>query len=388
MALKDEIAQLKDELIGLRRDFHMHPELGFREIRTSGIVEKYLKELGLEVKTGVAHTGVVGLLRGGSPGRTVLIRADMDALPVTEQTGLPFASQNEGVMHACGHDGHTAMLLVAAKILSRHRDEIVGNVKFVFQPNEEDPGAALMVEEGVMENPHVDASLGLHLWTPFPPGTLGIAPGPVMASSYYFKLTVTGRGGHGGSPHMAVDPVICAANIISAVQAIQTREIDALNPTVITFCKINCGTFPIIIPDNIALEGSIRCLHDGAEDVNRRFERIVKSICTAYGTTYSLDIQCGNILLSNDPDMTEFAQRVGEQVVGRSNLITTIKMMVGEDFAEFSKDVPGVFYFVGTGNESKNTRYPHHHPKFDIDEDTLATGVEMHVRTALEFFRR
>jgi len=262
MRIKSEIEELKEELICLRRDFHMHPELGFQEIRTSGIVESYLKECGLEVKTGIAKTGVVGLLRGKNPGRTVLIRADMDALPIEEETDLPYKSVHEGKMHACGHDGHTAMLLVAAKILARHKDEIKGNVKFVFQPNEEDAGAKIMIEEGVLENPHVDASLGLHLWTPIESGKLGIAAGAIMASSDYFKLTITGKGGHGGAPHTSVDPVICATNIIQTVQSIQTREVDALKPTVITFCKINCGSSPIIIPDRIVLEGSIRCLYN------------------------------------------------------------------------------------------------------------------------------
>ena len=311
----------------------------------------------------------------------------MDALPVKEENDLPYTSVYDGKMHACGHDGHTAMLLVAAKILARHKDEIQGNIKFVFQPNEEDAGAKIMIDEGVLENPPVDASMGLHLWTPIESGKLGISPGPIMASSDYFKLIIIGKGGHGGAPHTSVDPIICAANIIQTVQSIQTRETDALNPTVITFCKINCGSSPIIIPDKIALEGSIRCLYHGADDIKERFRRITESICLAHKTTYELEIKCGNTLLVNEPNMTEFVKTVAEKVVNPDHIETNIRLMVGEDFAEFSKSIPGVFYFIGTGNKEKETYYPHHHPRFNIDEDTLLTGVEMHVRTALEYLK-
>ncbi|MGA2083277.1 MAG: amidohydrolase [Holophaga sp.] len=387
MLIKREIEALETELVDLRRDLHRHPELGFQEVRTSGIVADYLKACGLEVRTGVARTGVVGLLRGNHAGRTVLLRADMDALPVQEQNEVPYRSVHDGKMHACGHDGHTAMLLVAAKILARHKDSLRGNIKFVFQPNEEDAGARQMVDEGVLEDPHVDAALGLHLWSQLETGRLGIAPGPIMASSDYFKLTVTGQGGHGGAPHTSVDPVICAAAIIQSVQSIQTREIDALKPTVITFCKVNCGTSPIIVPDRIVLEGSIRCLYDGAEDVKERFRRMVESMCSVYRTTYELKINCGNILLSNDPDMTDFISKVAGKVVGPDHIETNIRMMVGEDFAEFNKDIPGAFYFVGTGNKGKGTCYPHHHPRFNMDEDSLPIGVEMHATAALEFLQ-
>jgi amidohydrolase len=385
MDLNNEIEVLKPELIRLRRDLHQHPELGFQEIRTSGIVEKYLKECGLEVRTKIAHTGVAGLLRGRHPGRTVLLRADMDALPIQEENDLPYASVYDGKMHACGHDGHTAMLLIAAKILAGHKDEIEGNIKFVFQPNEEDAGAKQMVDEGILEDPHVDASLGLHLWSQIGVGKIGIAPGPIMASSDYFKLVIRGKGGHGGAPHAAVDPVICAANVIQTVQTIQTREIDAIKPTVITFCKIQCGSSPIIIPDKILLEGSIRCLHNGAAGAKERFSRIVENICYAHRTTFELEFKCGNILLNNDQDMTEFISGIAEKMVGPDRLEKNIKLMVGEDFAEFNKEIPGAFYFIGTGNQEKNTCYQHHHPMFNIDEDSLIVGVEMHVRTALEY---
>jgi len=387
LEIKKEIEESLQELIYIRRDLHKHPELGFEEYRTSDIVFSYLQNLGLEVKR-IAKTGVVGLLRGKDAGRTLLLRADMDALPIREENDLPFKSVNDGVMHACGHDGHTSMLLIAAKILAKHKDEIKGNIKFVFQPNEEDAGAKIMVDEGVLENPHVDASLGIHLWSPIESGKIGIVAGPMMASSDYFKLTISGKGGHGGAPHETIDPVICAATVIQTVQSIQTREVSAFKPTVITFCKINCGTSPIIIPDKIVLEGSIRCLYDGAADIHARFKRIIEGACLLHRTKYELEIKCGNILLSNDPGMVEFVKTVAAEVLGGQDKIDTdIKLMIGEDFAELNKTIPGALYFVGTGNKEKETNYPHHHPRFNIDEDTLPIGVEMHVRTALKYLK-
>jgi len=388
MKIKGEIEGLHDELIQLRRDFHRHPELGFEEHRTSAIIAKYLGGLGFEVKRGLAKTGVVGLLRGDQPGPTLLLRSDMDALPIQEENDLPFKSVNDGKMHACGHDAHMAMLLIAAKILLNHRDEIRGKIKFAFQPNEEEAGAELMVEDGVLEDPGVDAALGLHIFSPLKTGEIGIVGGPIMASSYYFKLTIRGKGGHGGAPHRAVDPIICAANVVQAVQSIQTREIDALKPTVITFGKINCGTFNIVIPEEIELEGSIRCLHDDDEGIRRRFSEIIENICAAYRTKYELKFKCGNRLLRNDPEMTELVRSVAERVVKAEDVIGSgIRTMVGEDFAEFALRVPSAFYFIGTGNEGKGTDYPHHHARFNIDEDSLPIGVEMHVRTALEYFK-
>ena len=387
MTIDREIESLKDELVRLRRDFHQHPELGFQEVRTSGIVADHLASCGLEVRRGVARTGVVGLLEGREPGPTLMIRADMDALPIQEENEVPYRSVHDGRMHACGHDGHTAMLMIAARILANRRDQLKGRIKFVFQPNEEDAGAQQMVDEGVLDGPRVDAVLGLHLWSQLPPGTLAVAPGPIMASSDYFKLTIHGRGGHGGAPHGAVDPILCATAVVQSVQGIQTREVDAFNPTVITFCRIQAGTSPIIVPDRIELEGSIRCLYEGAEDIHERFRRIAEGICAAHRTTFDLEIVRGNSLLANDRRLAGWVAEVGERVAGPGRVERSIKMMVGEDFAEFVKDRPGVFYFVGSGNAAKGTCHPHHHPRFNIDEDVLPLGVAMHVNTALEFLK-
>lgn len=386
MNIKEEISELREELISLRRDFHKHPELGFQEHRTSKIIASYLKECGLEVKSEVAKTGVVALLKGGQSGPTILLRSDMDALPVNEENDIPFKSVNEGIMHACGHDGHMSMLLIAAKILAKHKEELKGNVKFVFQPNEEDAGAEMMVNEGILENPHVDAALAIHLWSPIESGKIGIVPGPIMASSYYFKLVIHGKGGHGGAPHMSINPINSAMNVIQATQNMQTNEIDALNPTIITFCKINCGSSPIIIPEKIEIEGSVRCLHDGTEKVQNRFEEIIKNICNLHGTTYDLEFKCGNILLNNNSEMTDLVKKAGAEVVGEKSVIdSNVSVMLGDDFAEISSRVPSAYYFVGVADKEKETDFPHHHPRFNIDEDALQIGVEMHVRGALEY---
>lgn len=390
MKIKRQVVSLNYELIKLRRDFHRHPELGLEEWVTSKTVSDYLEGLGLEVKAGIAKTGVVGLLRGREDGCTVLLRADMDALPIQEENRLSYKSVNDGKMHACGHDGHTAMLLVAAKILSQYKDEIKGNVKFVFQPSEEalPTGAKLMIEEGILEDPHVDAALGLHLFTPLESGKIGITTGPMMAGEDDFNLTIKGKGGHTGSPQSAVDPIIAAANIITATQIIQTRELGAFKPMLIMFGKIEGGTGPSIIPDKVELAGTIRYLYEGGEEGKGRFERIIDGICKAYRTGYDLEFSQATTMLSNDPKMVELVKLAAEKVVRSQNIVSDFRTMGGEDFTAFALKVPSAFYFIGTGNREKETDYPHHSPWFNIDEDTLSSGVEMHVRTALAYLSK
>ncbi len=385
MGITEEIETHRDELVELRRWFHMHPELGFKEYKTAEKIAEYLTDLGLRVQTGVAETGVVALLEGSQKGPTLLIRSDMDALPIDESNELPFKSIHRGMMHACGHDAHMAMLLVAAKILKNHQSKIHGRIKFVFQPNEEEAGAEKMVNAGVMENPKVDVATGLHIWTQIPVGSIGIVEGPVMASSWYFKLRVIGVGGHGGSPHTATDPILCAAHIVQAAQAIQTRDIDALKPTVITFGKIHGGKFNIVIPVEVVLEGSIRCLHDMDQRVRERFKEVVEHICHAHNTEYELEYMCGNRLLENDPKITSLVYSVAKSLVGEEKIIGgEMRMMIGEDFAEFSRRVPSCFAFLGTGNSVKKTDYIHHSPDFKIDEESLPLGVKLHVETAFK----
>lgn len=386
--VKKEVKELQQELIALRRDFHMHPELGYQEHRTSEIVYEYLSKLGMEV-TRVTKTGVVGLLRGGSEGRTVLLRADIDALPQEEKTGVTYASINKGVMHACGHDGHTAMLLIAAKILVTHRAEIRGNVKFVFQPNEEEAGALNMINEGILENPKVDAAFGLHLWTPIESNCVGLASGPVMAAMEEFELGVIGKSGHTSAPHTAVDPILAVANIIQALQSIQTREIDPLLPIVIMVGKIQGGSGRNIVAERVNLGGTVRFLFKHEEEEKQillgKFERVIKGICEAMGVQYELRFIPSNSSLFNNEKMTGLVRKASFETFGTEANISEYRCMAGEDFAEFTHRVPSAFYFIGTGNAEKCTQYPHHHPMFNIDEDTLSYGVEMHIRSVFNF---
>ena len=385
MDIRQEIAELEPEMIRLRRDFHRHPELGLREVRTSGIVEAYLKDLGLEVRR-CTETGVVGVLRGAQPGKTILLRCDIDALPVQEETGLPFASETPGVMHACGHDGHTAIHLTTAKLLSQHRAELKGTVVFLFQTNEEDAGAELMIQAGALEDPVPDLVCGFHLWSPIPTGKIGLTAGPLMASSYYFKLTIHGVGGHGGAPHTAVNPIDAAGHVLEAIKTLHTLEFDATKPTVISVCKIHGGAKEIIVPDEVELEGSIRCLHHGDEAVRQRFRERCEAVCQAYRCTCDVEFKCGNTLLDNDEAATALAMDAAGRVVGRENILThDVSVMLGDDFAEFSRRIPGVYYFVGTASEAAGSTYEHHNPHFNIDERSLSVAVQMQAEMALQY---
>ncbi len=393
MDIKNRIAKLKDEVIELRRDFHRHPELGFQEFRTAGKVEDYLKGLGIPVKR-LANTGVVGLLEGESDGPILLMRADMDALPIQKENDIPYRSVNKGVMHACGHDAHTAMLLVAAKILLEYRSRIRGKIKLLFQPNEEtvvEPkGAEVMVREGVLEDPRVDAAMALHIWTPLASGQIGTAAGPVTATLNVFKILVKGKGGHTGFPEQTVDPIIIASSIVQAVQTVQTREISLLKPTIIMFGKIAGGTKSNIVPSQVTLEGSMRYLYGGGEGSEEnpegRLKRIVEGICAAHRARCEFDVHMENRAVINDPQMTELARHTAEEVLGQKGEVLSYFSTAGEDFSEFTERVPGVLCFLGAGNREKETDYPHHNPRFNIDESILPVGVEMHVRSALNYF--
>lgn len=390
--LEEEIQSHHDELIELRRDFHRHPELGTKEFRTSEIVEKYLNDLGIPTQR-MFNTGVVGLIEGPKPGKTILLRGDMDALPVTEETNLPFKSENPGVMHACGHDGHTSMLMIAAKVLKNHQSELTGNVKLVFQPNEEEEGAKFMVEEGVLENPKVDAAFGVHLWSQVESGKIGIQAGPVMAEMFIFKLILKGRGGHTSAPHEAKDPVPCAANIITSAQTLQTREISVLDPTVIAFGKVVSDGSYNALANTVTMEGTLRYLYDGDDDTpqhpRKRFRRLIDGICAAHDIDYDIEIVPSSYSVINDEDSVAFLKERVLPNFTTADQIQPYFCLAGEDFSEFinRNNVPGAFVFIGTGDESKGTTYPHHAPNFDIDEDTLITGVKFHVHSALEFLK-
>ena len=388
--IRKRVEELNSELIDLRRDFHRHPELGFEEYRTAEAIENYLNKLGINTRR-MTKTGVVALLDGAMPGPVLMLRADMDALPITEENEVDYKSQNTGIMHACGHDTHMAMLLVAAKILSENKENIAGTIKFVFQPNEEIAGAIHMIEDGVLENPAVDAVMGIHIWTPVASGKIAITPGPVMGGLDVFKLTIHGKGGHTGVPEDAMDPVITAANVIQTVQVIQTREISNLKSTIIMFGKIAGGTKSNIIPDKVQLEGSIRFLYQGGPDSEEqpteRFIRIVEQVCKTHRCTCEIDIVHENIPLINNHEMVRIARDTAKEVFVAEKCLIDNQTIASEDFSEFSARVPAVFMFLGTGNEKKGTNVSHHNPHFNIDEDTLPDGVEMHVRGALNFFK-
>jgi amidohydrolase len=394
MDIEKRAAELKDELIELRRDFHMHPELGFQEHRTAGKVEEYLRSLGLEPKR-VAETGVVALLQGEAPGAedgpVLLLRADIDALPIKEENDVPYVSKNEGVMHACGHDAHTAMLLTAAKILSGMKEQIAGTIKFVFQPNEEVAGAEIMVEQGVLENPEPDAAIGFHIWTPLPSGTVGLKAGAVMASMDVFKITVKGKGGHTGYPESAVDPIVAAADIVKNAQILQTREVGAMKPTIIMFGKVAAGTKSNIIPDEAVLEGTMRYLYAGGPETDEypagRLKRIAENTAAVHRCSVDFEIYQENYAVENDAGMIDMMREVAAQT-GAVDSIEEHASMAGEDFAAFASRIPSAFVFLGTADEKKQTNYPHHNPKFNIDEETLPVGVEMFVRSALQFFSK
>ena len=391
MDISREVAALSSELVMLRRDFHQHPELGFEEFRTAERAAAYLESCGLESGR-VSKTGVVSVIEGQGRGRALLLRADMDALPIQEENDLPYRSVNPNKMHACGHDGHTAMLLVAAKILSQHRDQFQGKVVLVFQPNEENAGALPMIREGLLEDYPAEACLALHLWPTIETGKIGISAGPVMAGMIQFALQINGKGGHTGYPHLAVDPVLCAADVIQSLQMIQTREISVFQPTTIMIGKISGGTASNIVPDSVTMEGTARYLHEDAKDAGKnvlaRIERLVSGICSAYRTDHSLTVNSSHPAVVNDAKVVEIVRSAALQIVRDERNIVRNVSTTGEDFSEFSTRIPGGFYFLGCGNGSEETSFPHHHPRFNIDEEALKIGVEMHVRTAFEYLNK
>ena len=385
--IKEAVASITDEIIAIRRDIHAHPELGFEEHRTAGLVEKYLQNQGIKTER-VAGTGVVGMIEGGSSGPVLMLRADLDALPVEEANDVSYCSTSPGVMHACGHDAHTAILLGAAKILNEMKDQLPGSIKLIFQPNEENAGALHMIEEGVLDNPPVDAVMGLHLWTPLPSGKLGICEGAVMGGLDIFKILVRGVGGHTGYPEAAVDPIIAAADIVQSAQRIQTREISLSKPTVIMFGMINGGTKANIIPDTVTLEGSIRTLYADSDKENPmlRLENLAEKVAAVHGCEAEVSWFRENIPLVNNTELVNIAKASACVVTGCESDITGHFCMASEDFSEFSSRVPGVFIFLGTGDEKKESHYPHHNPRFNIDEDTIPPGIELYIRFAMRFF--
>ena len=375
----------------MRRDFHAHPELGFHEVRTAGIVAKELTSLGLEVHTGVGGTGVVALLDGAKPGPVVLVRADMDALPIREETGAPYASQNPGVMHACGHDGHTAVLLTVAKMLNAHRNQLSGTVKFMFQPAEEGMGGAeKMIEDGVLENPKVNVALALHVWNEKPVGWVGIAGGPVMAGAEIFKIKVRGKGGHGAVPHLAVDPILAAAQVVSALQGIVARNIAPLQTAVVSVCTIHGGETFNVIPPTVEMTGTIRTFEPAVRTrVLERFEKTVHSIAEGMGCQAEIELQILTPATINQPETAARVQAVARRLFPEADVDTANYITMGsEDFAFVLEKVPGCFFFIGSANPEKGLDAGHHHPRFDIDEAALPRGAALMAATIIDLLKR
>ena len=377
----------RSELLRLRRDFHRFPELGFQERRTAGIIAEFLRGLGLAPSTGVAETGVVTLINPDAEGPTLLLRADMDALPIHEIDGRDYGSAHAGVMHACGHDGHCATLLTACSVLKRESASLGGRVKVIFQPAEEGLGGARrMIEEGVLDAPRVDAALGLHFWSGLPTGQVSVSPGATMAAVDEFHLRIVGRGGHAAHPHETCDPVVAGAALVTALQTLVSRRHDPLHSLVVTVGEFHAGSAFNIIPGEARLSGTVRCFDKAIwEAIPEQLEHVAAGICHAHGCGYELDYQRQNIPLVNDVAMAELVRETAVDLLGTDKVLE-VRTLGGEDMADVLDRVPGCFFFVGSGSEAKGITAGHHHPAFDLDEDALAIGVELLVRAARRYF--
>lgn len=383
---------IEDKIISIRRKIHMNPELSYHEEKTAKLVSETLRSMGVSVKTKVGGTGVVGLLEGRMPGRVVALRADMDALPLEELSDVDFRSQAKGVMHACGHDAHVAMLLGAAMLLAKHRAELRGTVKLLFQPAEEagerGGGAKPMIEDGAMENPRADYVFGLHIFENYPSRTFALREGALMAASGTFRIRIIGRGGHGSAPHQTVDPVYVAAQVITDLQSIRSRMIDPVEPFVISVCSIHSGTKSNIIPDEAILEGTMRTV---SESTNRKVKALIsliaKSVCRAFGARCIVLVEDAFPVTRNDPSVTKSVFRILKRIPGTKTMEIP-PVLAAEDFSLFLQMARGTYYFLGTRNEREGCIYPNHSPKFKIDEEVLKYGTASLALLAFEFAKR
>ncbi len=398
------VDKVMPQVIAWRRDIHEHPELSNREERTSKLVADHLKALGMEVRTGVAHTGVVGVLRGGKPGPVVALRADMDALPVTEEVDLPFRSkvrstyngQDVGVMHACGHDTHVSMLMGAAQVLAGMKADLPGTVVFIFQPAEEGApegetgGASMMVAEGVLNDPKVDAIFGIHVFSTLHTGVIGYRPQGLMAASDGLRIVVHGRQTHGAMPWAGVDPIVVGSQIVGALQTITSRQTDVtLAPAVVTIGVMRGGTRFNIVPDSIVMEGTIRTFDpEMQKDIHARVKRIAEKVAESAGATAEVTIAAvGNPVTFNDPALTERMLPTLRRVAGADKVVLAQQTTTAEDFAHYQKQVPGVFYFLGVVPEGTDpkTAAPNHSPRFQVDEAAMPVGVKALVGLAMDY---
>ena len=387
--IKREIQASREKMVSLRRDLHAHPELAFQEERTSRLVAHRLEALGLDVSAGVAKTGMMDLMRVGGPGPTLMLRADMDALPIQETSDKAYRSQTPGVMHACGHDGHTAVLLSVAGILARHRETLNGQVKFLFQPAEESMGGARqMIAEGVIDCPPVDRILGFHLWNAMPVGQIWVKPGVIFASADELLLVVKGRGGHGAMPHQAVDPVTMSAQVISALQTLVSREKHPLQGTVLTIGTIHGGTAFNVIADQVEMKGTLRTFDEDVRQMFlRRIPEVIAGVCAALNGTFEFETVRGCPPVENDPTVADFVHNLASRVVGEANLPSIELTTAGDDVSLFLREAPGCYFVVGSSNPAAGLDAPHHNSAFDFDEDAHSIAAEILLRGALEYLR-
>jgi len=386
--LRLEIRILQPHLVEWRRRLHQKPELSFEENLTAELVSQKLQEWGIEHQTGIAKTGIVATIDSGKPGPVLAIRADMDALPIQEENEVCYRSQHNGIMHACGHDGHIAIALGTACYLAKHKHSFSGTVKIIFQPAEEGPGGAKpMIAAGVLRNPDVDAIVGLHLWNNLPLGTVGVRSGALMAAVEIFDCTILGKGGHGGMPHQTVDAIVVAAQIVNALQAIVARNIDPIDSAVVTVGKFNAGHTHNVIADTAQIGGTVRYFNPAYQGYfDKRIEQIIAGICHSHGANYQLDYYALYPPVINDANIAELVRSVAESVVETpAGIVPECQTMGGEDMSFFLQEVPGCYFFLGSANQEKNLAFPHHHPRFDFDETALGMGVEMFVRCVEKF---
>src|SRR4030042_1816280 len=383
----NEAKELFEYTRDLRRDFHQHPEIGFKEYRTANIVAKEISEMGLEVKTGVGKTGVVAILEGNTTGPVFLLRFDMDALPSLEETGAEYTSINHGVMHACGHDGHVAIGLTVARILNMHRDDFKGTIKLVFQPAEEGLGGAeQMIADGILQNPKPDIALGLHIWNEKPVEWIGIVPGTVMAAADTFTVKIIGKGGHGAVPNLCNDPILAAAQVINMLQGIVSRNVSPVKSAVVTVASIRGGEAFNVIPSEVEMKGTIRTFEPIIREmVINRFHQIVVNVSAALDCKSDIEIRSITPAVVNHPDITNRVQLVAGNLLANDQLNFNYVTMGSEDMAFIMQEIPGCFFFIGCANKEEKLDASHHHPQFNFDESILPIAVGLMVVSTMEF---